>query len=168
MAREAIFAVAFVALAGLSPASAQWSVGVGVGYGAPDYYGPPPIIYGEPPIIYGPPPVYVYEEPPVYLPAPSPPVAIPSAVPPAVVFDNLERSGYRELGPMAFRDGFYKLSAVNRRGDLVALEVSLLTGQVQLEFVIGATTHLQPVAPPAPVLPPAASPAPAGDPLVVY
>jgi hypothetical protein len=168
MLRAAIFA-ALISLAGLSPASAQWSVGVGIEFGGPTYYGPPPVYYG-------PPPGYLYEQPPTYYaPAPPPvvyaPAQIPSSVPPDVVFDKLDRAGYRELGPMAFRDGVYKLSAVNRRGDLVALEVSLLTGSVERETLIGARHTAVPPAPPPPA---SAQPAPppqgeAGrDPLVVY
>jgi hypothetical protein len=164
--KTAVFA-ALVSLVGLSPASAQWSVGVGVEFGDPTYYGPPPVYYG-------PPPIYLYEQPSsYYAPVPPPivyaPAHIPSAVPPDVVFDNLVESGYRELSPMAFRDGVYKLSAVNRHGDLVALEVSALTGSVERESVIGAGQAAILPAPP----PTFAEPAPpAGDegrdPLVVY
>jgi hypothetical protein len=156
-----------ISLAGLSPASAQWSVGVGIEFGDPNYYGPPPVYYG-------PPPGYLYEQPPTYYaPAPPPvvyaPAQIPSAVPPDVVFDKLDRAGYRELGPMAFRDGVYKLSAVNRRGDLVALEVSLLTGSVERETVIGARQAAIPPAPPSAPAQPAPPPSSQGnDPLVVY
>lgn len=160
MPKAGILAGTLFALAGLSPASAQsWGVGVGVEFGGPGYYGPPPVIYA-------PPPAYVYEEeapPVIYMPAPT---VVPSAVPPNVVFDSLERAGYRELGPMAFRDGFYKLNAVNRHGDLVALEVSLLTGAVQREYVLQRGRRVD--APPP--LPPGAEPprVPGGDPLVVY
>jgi hypothetical protein len=90
-------------------------------------------------------------------------------VPADVVFAKLDRAGYREFGPMAFRDGVYKLSAVNRHGDLVALEVSALTGSVERETIIR---------PGQAAIPPAAAPTfaepapPAGDegrdPLVVY
>ena len=77
---------------------------------------------------------------------------------------------------MAFRDGVYKLNAVNRRGDLVALEVSALSGRVEREYVLSAARHpVQRVAPQAPrplqVNPPTASQAPSQrtqDPLVVY
>ena len=96
-----------------------------------------------------------------------------SAVSPDAVFDVLERGGYREFSPMAFRDGVYKLNAVNRRGDLVALEVSALTGEVEGEFVIGAARRpVQPrAARPVAINPPPASQAPkpaSQDPLVVY
>jgi len=159
MLRAAVFAV-FIVLAGLSPAAAQWSVGVGIEFGGPAYYGPPP--------------VYLYEQPPTYYaPAPPPvvyaPAQIPSAVPPDVVFDKLDRAGYRELGPMAFRDGVYKLSAVNRHGDFVALEVSALTGSVERETVIGARRAAIPPAPPPAPTRHAPPPGDAGrDPLVVY
>jgi hypothetical protein len=164
--RAAVLA-ALISLAGLSPASAQWSVGVGIEFGDPSYY------YGPPPVYYGPPPIYLYEQPPTYY-APAPPIVyapaqIPSAVPADVVFDKLDRAGYRELGPMAFRDGVYKLSAVNRHGDFVALEVSALTGSVESETVIGAgQAAIPPVEPST-----SAEPAPPArdegrDPLVVY
>ena len=165
--------VAFATLicfAGLSPASAQVSVGVGIEFGGPDYYGPPPVYYG-------PPPGYLYEQPPIYYaPAPPPvvyaPARIPSAVSPDVVFDNLEDAGYREFGAMAFRDGVYKLSAVNRHGELVALEVSALTGEVEIEKIIGpGTAGAGPAAPAPPSLAPPVHPSqaePGSNPLVVY
>ena len=143
---------ASLAVLGLSPALAQsWSFGFGVEYGVPLYYGPPP--------------VYVYEQPPAVL---LPPPPILSSVPPDVVFDNLERAGYHNFGPMAFRDGVYKLSAVNGRGDLVSLEVSAITGAVEREYVLagrGAAELPHPVPPPAVAPPPGA---PSEDPLVVY
>jgi hypothetical protein len=162
MMRFAVLSGALLALAATSPASAQWSFGVGVGYGDPGYYAPPGY--------YGPPPGYYYEQPPaVYVPA----QPVPAAVPPDVVFDNLERAGYREFTPMAFRDGVYKLNAINRRGDLVSLEVSVLTGEVEREYLIAR--RQQAAAPPAPLPAPAPAPAhrapapPGGnDPLVVY
>lgn len=164
MKKLAILAFAAAAFAGLSEASAQWSVRVGIGFGEPGYYGPPPVYYGPPPVYYGPPPVYVYEEPPILY-APQP---IPSAVPADAVFDALERAGYREFSPMAFRDGVYKLNAVNRGGDLVALEVSALTGQVEREYLIGSRQAAVPVAPPTPPRAPAQPSRPGQDPLVVY
>jgi hypothetical protein len=136
---------------------------VGVGYGAPDYYGPPPAYFDEPPQVY----------------APAPPVF--RMLPPDAVFDSLEERGYREFSPMAFRDGAYKLNAVNRRGDLVALEINVVTAEVMAEFILVerqggprfpayapmAGAQVSPpadyVAPPAP-----RPPAEAGDPLVVY
>ena len=159
MLRSSVLAVALFMLAGLSPASAQWSFGVGVEYGAPGYHTPPGY--------YGPPPGYVYEQPPaVYVPA----QPVPSAVPPDVVFDMLERAGYREFSPMAFRDGVYKLNAVNRRGDLVALEVSALTAAVEVEYLIAARrTAISPAQPPAPMpVPQAPADQDSDDPLVVY
>jgi hypothetical protein len=157
MSRTAALAGAIFVVAGLNSASAQsWSFGVGVGFG-PSVYGPPPVhgppVYGEP------------EPPAIYAPA-SP---VPSAVPPDVVFDMLEEAGYREFSPMAFRDGVYKLNAVNRRGDLVALEVSAITGAIESEFLM-ASRETAPL--PAPPAPPAVQQAPSnsgsGDPLVVY
>lgn len=166
MLRPAVFA-AFISLAAIAPAAAQWSIGVGIEFGSPTYYGPPPVYYA-------PPPGYLHEQPPTYYaPAPPPvvyaPAQIPSAISPDIVFDKLDQAGYRELGPMAFRDGVYKLSAVNRHGDLVALEVSLLTGSVERETVIGARRAAIPPPPPPASTQPAPPPSAAGrDPLVVY
>ena len=135
---KAIILGTLFALPTLSPAAAQLSVGVGIEFGGPAYYGPPP--------------VYLYEQPPTYY-APAPPQVvygppeIPSAVPPDVVFDMLDQAGYRELGPMAFRDGVYKLSAVNRHGEIVVLEISVLTGEVEIEKIIGREAAV-PLAPP--------------------
>ena len=164
MPKQALIAAAFLAALSLSPASAQsWSFGVGVEYGVP-IYGPPPF-YGPPPV-YGA-PGYSYQEPPVVY----APVPVPRAVPPGTVFDLLEQAGYRDFGPMAFRDGVYQLNAVNPRGDLVSLEVSAITGAVEREYLIagGEAAALPP--PPAPAPPRGAVPAQdqeQQDPLVVY
>ena len=166
MPRQALIVAAFLAaFGGLSPVYAQsWSFGVGVDYGVP-IYGPPPV-YGAPPV-YG---VPVYGEPPViYAPAP-----VPRAVPPDTVFDLLEQDGYRDFGPMAFRDGVYKLNAVNIRGDLVSLEVSAITGAVEREYLVaGREAAAIPQPDPAPSLaaPPSAAPGSPNnreDPLVIY
>jgi hypothetical protein len=159
ISRAAILA-ALTFVAGHSSASAQsWP--------------PPGYRYGEPPVVYAPAPppaVYVPAPPVVYVPAPAPEVR--SAVSPDAVFDALERAGYREFSPMAFRDGVYKLNAVNRRGDLVALEVSVLDGQVEREFILEARRAAPDVPPQLPrrlpVAPPPTPVAPSEDPLVVY
>src|SRR5262245_35623438 len=105
MLRVAIFAGSLSALAMLSSATAaSWSVGVGVGFGGPGYYGPPPVYYAAPP-------PYVYEQPPPVYAAPPPPPIVHSSLSPDAIFDALESSGYREFSPMAFRDGVYKLNA---------------------------------------------------------
>jgi hypothetical protein len=168
MSKVGIFAGFLMPLAALSPAAAgQWSVGVGVGFGEPGYYGPPPVYYAAPP-------PHVYEQPPVvYVPPPPPPI-VHSSISPDAVFDALERYGYRDFGPMAFREGVYKLNATNRRGDIVALEVSALDGQVEREFILHRRrSSLRVDAPAAPMVPrlPRAAPEPSGvsgDPLVVY
>ena len=170
MSRAAVLAGALIAFTAISSAAAQsWSVGVGVGYGEPAYYDPPPVyLYAHPPVLYEQPPV-VYAPPPVvYAPAP-----VRSAVSPDAVFDALERAGYGDFGPMAFRDGVYKLNAVNHRGDVVALEVSALSGAVEREFLLQPGRPVVNVAPAAPITSPPASASPAprtsgGDPLVVY
>lgn len=110
--------------------------------------------------------------------------ALPLA--PDAVFDMLEAAGYREFSPMAPREPLYKLRAVNPEGDLVALEISMFTGEIELELILAehqrpplrAHRHApQPqvsAAPPAPAIPRAAPPPPplgeddGHDPLVVY
>jgi hypothetical protein len=123
---------------------------------APGYYGPPPGYYAP----------GVYQR------------AVP--LPPDAVFDLLERAGYREFGAMAPREPYYRLQAVNRRGDLVDLVVSMFTGQVEQERILAL--HQRPplrasrtVPPPrasagAPVPPAPRAPASQGghDPLVIY
>jgi hypothetical protein len=52
------------------------------------------------------------------------------------VLDRLDAEGYRELGPMARRGGVYRLSAVAPEGDVVALEISAVTGEIEREFVL--------------------------------
>jgi hypothetical protein len=111
---KAIFACVIGAVAaGASPATAQsfgWSVGVGIG--GPDYYEPAPF-YDEP--------VYVPVEP---------------RKSPDEVFDALEAAGYSDFTPMAPRGDYYKLSAVNPRGDFVALEISVWSGQIEREYIL--------------------------------
>ncbi len=96
---------------------------------------------------------------------------------PDAVFNALEAAGYREFGPMAPREPIYRLNAVNPRGDLVALDISMFTGAIESERILAV--HQRPpirvyrTAPP----PPAAAPAPppprthsggAHNPLVIY
>jgi hypothetical protein len=105
--------------------------------------------------------------------------AIPIA--PDAIFDALEAAGYREFSPMAPREPVYALKAVNPEGDLVALEISMFTGEIELELILAAnyrpplrayrpTAAPQAAVPPPPPIAPAAPPPPAGghDPLVVY
>jgi len=169
-----VVGVLAAATAASQAAAGSWSVGVGVGFGGPAYYDPP-IYYEDPPIYYGAPPPYVYEQPPViYAPAPPPPV-LRSSLSPDAVFDALERAGYREFSPMAFREGVYKLNATNRRGDIDGVRAAALDGEVEREFILRRGHHSARVAKPAPSLSPAPLPRPApepsgasGDPLVVY
>lgn len=120
--------------------------------------------WGAAPGTYDPPPAYyapgIYQR------------AVPLS--PDAVFDLLERAGYREFGPMAPREPYYRLKAVNRRGDLVDLVVSMFTGRVEQERILAL--HQRPpsrasrTAPPprAPAPPAPRPPADHGDPLVVY
>ena len=186
MRANAILAGAIIAAAAAMPASAQsWGFGVEVG----------------PPVYYERPPAYYFDEPPYYDEAPI--VVVPErrrvmryAASPDSVLDMLEDEGYVELSPMAERGGLYKLSAVSPEGDLVALEISVMTGEIEQEFILQprrriatAPVEVRRIAPAPPVVapaypPPAASaqaPAPmrdrlrplpvepeGDDPLVVY
>ncbi len=96
---------------------------------------------------------------------------------PDAVFNALEAAGYREFSPMAPREPVYRLNAVNPRGDLVALEISMFTGQIERERILAV--HQRPPlrayrAAPAPQAAPRAPAAPppsdegGHDPLVVY
>jgi len=178
MARTALlFAGAMAAISMLSDASAQsWSLGVEIG--GPHYPPPPVYLYGRPPVVYAPapPPVVYAPAPPVYY-QPAPPV-LHSSLSPEGIFDALEDAGYSDFGPMAFRDGVYKLQAVNAHGELVGLEVSALDGVVENEYpldagVIAPRRLRAPHAAAAPAggPPPRRQqprPAAGGDPLVVY
>jgi hypothetical protein len=161
MLRIAMFAAAAgtatTALAG------SWDVGVGVGFG---WY-PQPV----------PPQGYYYEEPLAII-GPAPPPATNSFVSPDDVFDALERAGYGEFSPMAYRGALYELRAVNPGGDLVALQVSAYTGEIESELILAENRQNVPpvvTAPayprPAPLRPqqaPQATPEDERDPLVVY
>ncbi len=160
MLRTAILTAALAAAGMAQPASAQsWGVGVGVEYGPPVFYGPPPVIYYDPRDV--PPPTY-YGQPPVIFAPGGPPV--PQMISPDEMLDRLEAAGYRELSPMAHRGRLYKLNAVDPSGDLVALELSIFTGEIESRRVLAAQRRAPPavrVAPaPAPVRAVAAAPPP--------
>ena len=106
-----LYSALFAAAAAVSPASAQ-SWGWGVETGGPAYYGAPPAYYA-----------------PGYYPRARP-------ISPDAVFNALEAAGYREFGPMAPREPIYQLNAVNPRGDLVALDVSMFTGEIERERIL--------------------------------
>jgi hypothetical protein len=116
----------------------------------------------------------VIVEGPVYYGAPAFERAIP--LPPDVVFDALEADGYHDFGPMAPRGPIYRLTAVNRRGDLVELEVSAFTAAVEQERILAFSERppvrvyrAAPAARPLPAPPPPpASDDRGGNPLVVY
>lgn len=186
MRANAILAGAIIAAAVAAPASAQnW--GFGVEIGPPVYYERPPAYYYDEPPYYDAPPIVVI---------PQPRRVMRYAASPDLVLDMLEDEGYVELSPMAERGGLYKLSAVSPEGDLVALEISVMTGEIEREFILqpgrriaAAPVEVRRIAPAprivAPAYPPPAAsaqppapmrdrlrPAPVGpegdDPLVVY
>lgn len=137
MRARILLAATVFAAASFSAAFAEsWQFGVGVGFGAP-IYAPPPPAYYDAPVIYEAPPPVVYEPapPPVY-PQPAPMDVAPDGRPvfhmvaADDVLDGLEAAGYRELSPMNMRGQSYVLAAVDPRGDLVQLELSIFTGEI--------------------------------------
>jgi hypothetical protein len=194
---KAVFLAALAAAALSTPVAAQsWGVGVGVTIGEPPvYYDPPPVyyepapVYVAPPVIGGPAPVYVAPGP------VAPPVL--DMVSPDEVFDRLDEAGYTNLTPMARRGNLYRLNAVDPYGNLVALRISIFSGEVERADIlqaayappppaatpgrivepVAAVPQAAPVAPPVAVAPQAEPPPPptngqepaAGDdPLVIY
>jgi hypothetical protein len=65
----------------MAPQAAQARVWVGVGVGAPFYWGPAPYYYAPPPVYYAPPPAY-YAPPPAYYAPPPAPAATSYLAPP--------------------------------------------------------------------------------------
>ena len=121
---------AIILAAVAAPAAAQsWGFSVGTGFGAPVYYGPPPVYYDAP--IYAPPPRVIYRR-------------APRMVSPEVVFDLLDANGYREFSPMARRGEYYRLHAVDPSGNLVALEVSIFTGEIERARILEARVSPSP------------------------
>ena len=87
MFKAALFATT-LALAASPAAAGSWGFGVGVRYGPPIYWGPPPVYYDYgAPIIVEPPPPYYYEQPPVVVLPPEAPPAY-GMVEPDVVLDR--------------------------------------------------------------------------------
>jgi hypothetical protein len=134
---KAVLLAALAAAALSAPAAAQsWGVGVGVTIGEPPvYYDPPPVyyepapVYVAPPVIGGPPPVYV---------APGPVAPVLDMVSPDEVFDRLDQAGYTDLTPMARRGNSYRLNAVDPYGNLVALLISIFSGEIERTDILQA------------------------------
>ena len=125
-------ATLLTAAAVAQPAAAQsWGFDVGVGFGGPAYYGPPPV-YQETPVYRGRPRV-IYREAPAF--AEPQPGIIPMQAP-EIVFDRLEAAGYSELSPMARRGTLYKLNAVDPEGNIVALEISIFSGEIERAAIL--------------------------------
>lgn len=118
------------------------------------YYGPPPVTY------YAQSRDIWYDQPPTVV-VPAEPRVIPGMKAPGDVLAALDRSGYRELSPMAQRGALYKLRAVNPRGDLVHLEISVYTGAIEREVIlaVGRAAPLYRAPVPAVAPPPAPRPA---------
>ena len=114
--------IAVFAVGGIAPAAAQ-SFGIEIG----------PRYYDEPPAYYEAPPGY-YVERPRYARPDYPPVLHMEA--PDDVLDSLEDMGFRELSPMARRGRSYKLNAVDPAGNLVALQISICTGEIERTRII--------------------------------
>ena len=157
----------------VSPAAAgSWGFGVGVGYGPPVYWGPPPVYYDT-----GRPSSW----------SRSLPITTKSRRwswrrrgarlrhgGPDVVLDALEMAGYRDLQPMRLRGSIYRLNATDPDGNVVRLDISVHTGDIRRERILVRAAM--------PPLPAAGAPAPSSslrdrlqtpppgerDPLVVY
>jgi hypothetical protein len=162
MLRTLILTTALAAGATAPAAAQSWGIGVGVEYGPPVFYGPPPVIYYEPPVVAAPPPVY-YGAPPVVV-APAPVIEMVS---PDEVFDRLDEAGYTDLAPMAQRGRYYKVRAVDPYGNLVSLEISIHSGEIENKYILESGYAARPavVAPPVvatapPPPPPARAAAP--------
>lgn len=170
MLRIALSAAMFAAVAG-APQVMAGSWGFGFGLGPYRHYGPPPGYYRP-----GPPPYY--DEGPYTILGPA-----EADVSADEVFDMLEDDGYSDFGPMAHRGPVYRLRAVNPDGDLVDLEISAFTGEIDREVILADARRAPPpaAAPAAPVAPRNPAPAPKRpqkaekkpsseerDPLVVY
>jgi hypothetical protein len=122
MLKRVIFAAALGAAFSAGPAvAASWGVGVGVGFGPPVFYEPPIFYDVPPPVYYGDP---VEEAPVLHMEAPED------------VFDRLDAAGYREFGPMQLFGNQYRLSAIAPDGDLVALEISIFSGEIDRVMVL--------------------------------
>lgn len=122
-----IAAAMAVAGAMASPAVAQsWGFDLG---GGPDYYGEPPVVYRRAPVPR-------YYDGPVVLRRVDPRVLHMEA--PEDVLDDLDNAGFTELSPMRRRGQLYLLSAVDPDGNLVALEISIFTGEIERTRVLEA------------------------------
>lgn len=137
MFRIAVLTVFALAAGSVSATAQSW------GFGEPVYVDPPPVYYERPgvvvpgrPMLYEAPDsdVYYDEEPRILVAPPERRVLHMEA--PEIVMDRLDADGYRELSPMARRGSLYKLTAVDPSGDLVALEISIFTGEIERETVL--------------------------------
>jgi hypothetical protein len=124
-------------------------------FGPPVYAVPPPA-YGEPPVLYEEPSVMAqFSEAPIDVAPDGRPVFHMEAA--EDVARALRRAGYRELSPMHMRGHFYTLTGVEPGGDLVELEVSIFTGEIERVMLLQAGYRPPPPPPPAAV---AAAPPP--------
>jgi hypothetical protein len=156
----------------IGPATAQsWGGGIGMQFGPPVYVEPP--VYGEPPVLYEEPAAMAqFSEAPIDVAPDGRPVFHMEAA--EDVARALQRAGFRELSPMNMRGHFYELTAVEPGGDLVQLEVSIFTGEIERVMLLQAGYRPPPpppaavavVAPPPPVQPPPAVTPPPTPPAV--
>jgi len=156
-------AVIAMSVASGTAAAQSWGFGVGMGFGEPDYYGPPPG-YSEPPVIFEAVPEAGSEGAPIDVAPDGRPVFQMES--PDDVLDALDGAGYRELSPMHMRGHSFVLAAVDPRGDLVQIELSIFTGEIERITLLQAG-YLPPVrqrsiaaAPQIAPAPPQVSPAP--------
>jgi hypothetical protein len=164
---RAAIPLVILALGAGSPAAAQ-SLSFGVEVGAPVYLSPPPVYY-EPRILYGAPPAVYYEDPRVHV-APAPRARVLHMEAPEDVVERLAERGYTDIGPIDRRGALYVLTATNRKGDLVELEISIFSGKIERSSVLERRYATQPKRLPrkpvaqAAAAPPKVAPAPAQKP----
>lgn len=143
---------AALALAGTMASSAaaqSWGFGVEA---RPRYYDGPPVVYRRAAPGY-------YGDAPVVLRRVEPRVFHMEA--PEDVLDDLEDDGYSEMSPMRRRGQFYMLTAVDPDGNLVALDISIFTGEILNERILEARLQAPPRVRRAPRAAPVAAPPPA-------
>lgn len=156
MFRTMTLAASLAALAATaSPAAAaSWEFSGAVGPRV--YYGPPPV-HLQAPVIYRRAPMIYRQAPVVVGPAPAP---IYDMEAPEDIIESLQDAGFTELSPITRRGAVYRLNAVDPEGNVVALDISIFTGEIERSRILQARFQAAPAPAPRPVARAAPSPAP--------